>query len=133
MSTASAEEAKEAPIPCIPYDKKDELEKWPKPTHLPRFSLKQGLIPRFYTMSWKQDMKFRRLHLKNAQLSGIHTGPLEENLFLDHSERLCHGEDRERLLKKFSSHIKIADMPLHSPLSRFQSTVISHGYRRQQI
>ncbi|XP_068944149.1 sperm-associated microtubule inner protein 10 [Petaurus breviceps papuanus] len=131
MATASAGETKEVLMPCIPEEKKDELEKWPNPTHLPRFSLKQGLIPRHYVMNWKQDMKFRRVHLKQAQLSGIHSGPLEESLFLDRSERLCHGEDREVVSKKISPHIKIADMPLHSPLSKYQSTVISHGYRRQ--
>ncbi|XP_020863037.1 sperm-associated microtubule inner protein 10 [Phascolarctos cinereus] len=133
MATASAGEAKEADTPCTPDAKKDELEKWPNQIHLPRFSLKQGLIPRHYTMSWKLDMKFRKVHLKHAQLSGIHSGPLEESLFLDRSERLCHGEDRDIVLKKCSPHIKIADMPLHSPLSKYQSTVISHGYRRQLI
>ncbi|XP_043837360.1 testis-expressed protein 43 [Dromiciops gliroides] len=133
MATTSAGEAKEDLSPCIPSDKKDELEKWPNQIHLPKFSVKQGLIPRHYVMNWKQDMKFRRVHLKHAQLSGIHAGPLEESLFLDRSERLCHGEDRDKVLKKISPHLKIADMPLHSPLSRYQSTVISHGYRRQLI
>ena len=32
--------------------------------HLPRFSLKQGMIPRHYVMPWKQDMKFRNVNLK---------------------------------------------------------------------
>uniref|UniRef100_A0A5F8G727 Uncharacterized protein n=1 Tax=Monodelphis domestica TaxID=13616 RepID=A0A5F8G727_MONDO len=93
----------------------------PNPIHLPRFSLKQD---RFYTMSWKQDMKFRTVPLKNAQLSGIHSGSLEET---------CFWITVKCVLKEFSPHIKIADMPLQSPLSRFQSTVISQGYRRQQI
>ncbi|XP_072506560.1 sperm-associated microtubule inner protein 10 isoform X2 [Notamacropus eugenii] len=106
---------------------------WGRPNqiHLPRFSFKQGLIPRHYVMSWKQDMKFRKVHLKHAQLSGIHPGPLEETLFLDRAERLCHGEERDAVLKKYPPHVKITDMPLYSPLSKYQSTIISHGYRRQ--
>ncbi|XP_010844620.1 PREDICTED: testis-expressed sequence 43 protein [Bison bison bison] len=101
--------------------------------HLPRFSLKQGMIPRHYVLPWKQNMKFRNVNLKHAEACGIHAGPLEDSLFLDHSERLCHGEDRKVVLKKGPPEIKIADVPLHSPLSRYQSTVISHGFRRRLI
>ncbi|XP_036607882.1 testis-expressed protein 43 [Trichosurus vulpecula] len=133
MATASAGEAKEALTPITPDAKKDELEKWPNPIHLPKFSVKHGLIPRHYVMEWKQDMKFRKMHLKQAQQSGIYSGPLEETLFLECSERLCHGEERDAVSKKISPHIKIADMPLHSPLSKYQSTVIAQGYRRQLI
>ncbi|XP_004413329.1 PREDICTED: testis-expressed sequence 43 protein [Odobenus rosmarus divergens] len=101
--------------------------------HLPRFSLKQGMIPRRYIMPWKENMKFRNVNLKHAEACGIYAGPLEDSLFLNHSERLCHGEDREVVLKKGPPEIKIADMPLHSPLSRYQSTVISHGFRRRLV
>nr|XP_058133948.1 testis-expressed protein 43 isoform X1 [Dasypus novemcinctus] len=101
--------------------------------HLPRFSLKQGMIPRRYVMPWKENMTFRNLNLKHAEVCGIHAGPLEDSLFLNHSERLCHGENRKIVLKKGPPEIKIADMPLHSPLSRYQSTVISHGFRRRLI
>ncbi|XP_028000967.2 testis-expressed protein 43 [Eptesicus fuscus] len=101
--------------------------------HLPRFSLKQGLIPRRYVMPWKESMKFRNANLKHAEMCGIYAGPLEDSLFLNHSERLCHGEDREAVWKKGPPEIKITDMPLHSPLSRYQSTVISHGFRRRLV
>ncbi|XP_036136816.1 testis-expressed protein 43 [Molossus molossus] len=101
--------------------------------HLPRFSLKQGMIPRRYTMPWKESMEFRNVNLKHAEMCGIYAGPLEDSLFLDHSERLCHGEDRHVVLKKGAPEIKVADMPLHSPLSRFQSTMISHGFRRRMV
>ncbi|KAF3821494.1 sperm-associated microtubule inner protein 10 [Mirounga angustirostris] len=101
--------------------------------HLPRFSLKQGMIPRRYIMPWKENMKFRNVNLQHAEACGIHAGPLEDSLFLNHSERLCHGEDRKVVLKKGPPEIKIADMPLHSPLSRYQSTVISHGFRRRLV
>ncbi|XP_036264952.1 testis-expressed protein 43 [Pipistrellus kuhlii] len=101
--------------------------------HLPRFSLKQGIIPRRYVMPWKENMKFRNANLKHAEMSGIYAGPLEDSLFLNHSERLCHGEDREAVRKKGPPEIKITDMPLHSPLSKYQSTVISHGFRRKLI
>uniref|UniRef100_A0A2K6CV88 Uncharacterized protein n=1 Tax=Macaca nemestrina TaxID=9545 RepID=A0A2K6CV88_MACNE len=55
------------------------------------------------------------------------------NLKIPHNERLCHGEDRKVVLQKGPPEIKIADMPLHSPLSRYQSTVISHGFRRRLV
>ncbi|XP_027805087.2 sperm-associated microtubule inner protein 10 [Marmota flaviventris] len=102
-------------------------------THLPRFSLKQGMIPARYVMPWKENMEFRNVNRKKAEACGIHTGPLEDSLFLDHSERLCHGEDRTIVLKKGPPEIKITDMPLHSPLSKYQSTVISHGFRRRLV
>uniref|UniRef100_A0A8C3VS73 Sperm microtubule inner protein 10 n=1 Tax=Catagonus wagneri TaxID=51154 RepID=A0A8C3VS73_9CETA len=101
--------------------------------HLPRFSLKQALIPRRYVMPWKENMKFRNVNLKHAEACRIHAGPLEDALFFNHSERLCHGEDRKVILKKGPPEIKIVDMPLHSPLSRYQSTVISHGFRRRLV
>ncbi|XP_006191515.1 sperm-associated microtubule inner protein 10 [Camelus dromedarius] len=109
-----------------PANKCDEI-------HLPRFSLKQGMIPRRYVMPWKENIKFRSVNLKHAEACGIHAGPLEDSLFLNHSERLCHGEDRKVVLRKVPPEIKIADMPLHSPLSRYQSTVISHGFRRRLV
>ncbi|XP_019587938.2 sperm-associated microtubule inner protein 10 [Rhinolophus sinicus] len=101
--------------------------------HLPRFSLKQGMLPRRYVMPWKESMIFRNVNLKHAEACGIYAGPLEDSLFLNHSERLCHGEDRQVVAKKGPPEIKIADIPLHSPLSRYQSTVISHGCRRRQV
>ncbi|KAI6056766.1 testis-expressed protein 43 [Marmota monax] len=109
-----------------PANKYDEI-------HLPRFSLKQGMIPARYVMPWKENMEFRNVNLKKAEACGIHTGPLEDSLFLDHSERLCHGEDHTIVLKKGPPEIKITDMPLHSPLSKYQSTVISHGFRRRLV
>ncbi|XP_074063425.1 sperm-associated microtubule inner protein 10 [Macrotis lagotis] len=131
MDLPAAEEAKEAPQSDTSEVKKDEFEKWTNLIHLPRFSLRQEQIPRYYVMGWKQDMKYRKLHLKHAQQGGIYSGPLEESLFLEHTERLCHGEDRENVLKKIPFPIKIGDMPLHSPLSKYQSSIISRGYRRQ--
>uniref|UniRef100_A0A8C2LBM5 Sperm microtubule inner protein 10 n=1 Tax=Cricetulus griseus TaxID=10029 RepID=A0A8C2LBM5_CRIGR len=101
--------------------------------HLPRFSLKQGMIPTRYVMPWKENMKFRNVNLKQAEACGIYAGPLEDSLFWGYSERLCHGEDRKAVLKKGLPDIKIADIPLHSPLSKYQSTVISHGFRRRLI
>ncbi|XP_059102320.1 testis-expressed protein 43 [Peromyscus eremicus] len=101
--------------------------------HLPRFSIKQSMFPSRYVMPWKENMKFRNVNLQQADACGIYAGPLEDSLFWGHSERLCHGEDRKVIMKKGPPEIKIADMPLHSPLSRYQSTVISHGFRRRLI
>ncbi|KAM4860574.1 sperm-associated microtubule inner protein 10 [Thomomys bottae] len=101
--------------------------------HLPRFSLKQGMIPTRYVMPWKECMKFRHVNMKQAEAIGIYTGSLEDSLFLNRRERLCHGEDRNIVLKKGSSEIKVTDLPMHSPLSKYQSTVISHGFRRRLI
>ncbi|KAM6223227.1 sperm-associated microtubule inner protein 10 [Rhynchocyon petersi] len=119
-SSCSDENSHQEPYQCVDV-------------HLPRFSLKQGIIPRRYVMPWKETMKFRKVNVKHAEMSGIDTGPLEDSLFLDHSERLCHGEDRKAILKKGPPEVRIADMPLHSPLSKYQSTVISHGLRRPLI
>ncbi|EHB08856.1 hypothetical protein GW7_15498 [Heterocephalus glaber] len=112
-----------------PYKPANECEE----IHLPQFSLSHKMIPQRYVMPWKENMKFRNVNLKKAEVSGIHTGPLEESLFLNHRERLCHGENHKVILRKSPLEIKIADMPLHSPLSRYQSTVISHGFRRRLI
>ncbi|XP_021514478.1 sperm-associated microtubule inner protein 10 [Meriones unguiculatus] len=126
--------------PTLPkLEKSPEEESTPKHAnkhediHLPRFSLKQGMIPTRYVMPWKENMKFRSVNLKQAETCGIYAGPLEDSLFWGYSERLCHGEDRKIVLKKGPPEIKIADMPLHSPLSKYQSTVISHGFRRRLI
>ncbi|XP_006886069.1 PREDICTED: uncharacterized protein C5orf48 homolog [Elephantulus edwardii] len=125
------------PLPKIPSSCSD-TNSYKEPykcvdIHLPQFSFKQGIIPRRYVMPWKENMKFRTVNLKHAKESGIDTGPLEDSLFLGHRERLCHGEDRKAVLKKAPPEIRIADMPLHSPLSKYQSTVISHGLRRPLI
>ncbi|EGV92910.1 GRAM domain-containing protein 3 [Cricetulus griseus] len=73
------------------------------------------------------------LFIMQAEACGIYAGPLEDSLFWGYRERLCHGEDRKAVLKKGLPDIKIADIPLHSPLSKYQSTVISHGFRRRLI
>uniref|UniRef100_A0A8C6QHH5 Sperm microtubule inner protein 10 n=1 Tax=Nannospalax galili TaxID=1026970 RepID=A0A8C6QHH5_NANGA len=101
--------------------------------HLLRFSLKQGMFPVHYVMLWKKSMKFRKVNLKGEACVWDLCWPLEDSLFWGYSERLCHGEDRKIVLKKGPPKAKIADMPLHSPLSRYQSTVISHGFRRWLI
>ncbi|XP_004610012.1 testis-expressed protein 43 [Sorex araneus] len=129
---ASGKDAKPvSPKPMCPDENLDE----PNVTdiHLPRFSLKQGMIPSYYVMPWKQNMEFRSLNMKRAQACGIYAGTSEEPLFVNHSERLCHGEDRKAVFKKGPPEVKITDMPLYSPLSKYQSTVISHGYRRRLI
>ncbi|XP_049628688.1 testis-expressed protein 43 [Suncus etruscus] len=113
----------------------DEHLDEPKDTeiHLPRFSFKQGMIPNYYVMPWKENMEFRCLNMKRAQACGIYAGILEEPLFLNRSERLCHGEDRKSVFKKGPPEVMVADIPMHSPLSRYQSTLISHSYRRRLV
>uniref|UniRef100_A0A3B3ZG63 Testis expressed 43 n=1 Tax=Periophthalmus magnuspinnatus TaxID=409849 RepID=A0A3B3ZG63_9GOBI len=60
--------------------------------HAPRFSVSHPMIPRFYVLPWKQDMKNQRLLLQNAALAQIPLRPLEESLCLCSRERLCHAQ-----------------------------------------
>ncbi|XP_062456204.1 sperm-associated microtubule inner protein 10 [Rhea pennata] len=99
--------------------------------HLPKFSSKHGMIPELYVMPWKQDMKNRKLILKHAELAGIYAGALEDSLFLEHRERLCHGEERKSLQEKMPPEMLIADIPIYSHLSRYQSSVIALACRRK--
>ncbi|KAM8792544.1 sperm-associated microtubule inner protein 10 [Eudromia elegans] len=99
--------------------------------HLPKFSNKNGMIPERYVMPWKQDMKNRKLILKNAELAGIYAGALEDSLFLGHRERLCHGEERKSIQEKMPKEMLIADIPIYSHLSRYQSSVIAFACRRK--
>uniref|UniRef100_A0A6I8N4U7 Testis expressed 43 n=2 Tax=Ornithorhynchus anatinus TaxID=9258 RepID=A0A6I8N4U7_ORNAN len=102
--------------------------------HLPRFSPRQtGLLPHRYVMPWKYDMVHRHVVLKQAELAGIYAGPLEDPLFWGQSERLCHGEDRKTLLQKIPEDMEIKDISVKSPLSKYQSTMVSYGYRRKLI
>ncbi|XP_039476216.1 testis-expressed protein 43-like [Oreochromis aureus] len=61
--------------------------------HIPTFSARHPMIPKLYVMPWKQDMKNRRLLMKNAALAGIPVVPLEESLCFCGRERLCHSQD----------------------------------------
>ncbi|XP_038625455.1 testis-expressed protein 43 [Tachyglossus aculeatus] len=102
--------------------------------HQPRFAVRQaGLLPHRYVMPWKYDMVNRSVVKKHAQMAGIYAGPLEDPLFLGQCERLCHGENRRTVLQKIPEERKIADIPLYSPLAKYQSTIISHGCRRKLI
>uniref|UniRef100_A0A7M4EZW6 Uncharacterized protein n=1 Tax=Crocodylus porosus TaxID=8502 RepID=A0A7M4EZW6_CROPO len=68
---------------------------------------------------------------KHAKLAGIYSGAVEDSLFLKHRERHCHGEDRKLLQKKISYEMVIQDVPLHSPLSRYQKSAIAHAWRKK--
>ncbi|XP_077674147.1 sperm-associated microtubule inner protein 10 [Eretmochelys imbricata] len=97
--------------------------------HLPKLSHKHGMIPVHYVMPWKEDMKNRKFTLKHADVVGIYTGATEDSLFLEHRERLCHGEERKHIREKIPQEMLIADIPIHSHLSRYQKSVIAHGWR----
>uniref|UniRef100_A0A8C0J8S1 Sperm microtubule inner protein 10 n=1 Tax=Chelonoidis abingdonii TaxID=106734 RepID=A0A8C0J8S1_CHEAB len=132
--------------PCIPglTDRNTSLLLCPKkrphhghPTHrvelvhchLPKLSRKHGMIPMHYVMPWKEDMKNRKFTLKHAEVVGIYTGATEDNLFLEHRERLCHGEERKHVQEKIPQEIMIVDIPIYSHLSRYQKSVIAHAWR----
>ncbi|XP_042310432.1 testis-expressed protein 43 [Sceloporus undulatus] len=97
--------------------------------HLPRFSYRHGMIPKHYVMPWKQDMTYRKINLKHADNAGIYTGSPEDTLFLDKSERHCHGEDRKKLLQKVPEKMAIQDIPIYSHLSRYHKSIVSYGFR----
>ncbi|XP_061464396.1 sperm-associated microtubule inner protein 10 [Rhineura floridana] len=97
--------------------------------HLPRFSYRHGMIPKLYVMPWKQDMKYRALALKHADLVGLYTGAPEDTLFLDKCERHCHGEDRKQLLQKVPQQMAVEDIPIYSHLSRYHKSMVAYGFR----
>ncbi|XP_073480938.1 sperm-associated microtubule inner protein 10 [Aquarana catesbeiana] len=100
-------------------------------SHIPEFTRRHPMIPKRYVMPWKQDMVNRKLILRHAGQSGVHTGPQEESLFLENKERLCHGEDRHFIMEKMKipSHMQHTDLSLHSSLSRYQSYMINQRSR----
>ncbi|XP_043916719.1 testis-expressed protein 43 [Protopterus annectens] len=94
--------------------------------HLPQFTPSQPVIPKRYVMPWKQDMKNRKLILKNAEHIGVSTGPHEESLYLEHRERLCHGERVNDVLEKSLQRTPgyLLFPPMHSQFSRYCSSLI---------
>ncbi|XP_060616802.2 sperm-associated microtubule inner protein 10 [Anolis sagrei] len=97
--------------------------------HVPRFSYRHGMIPKLYIMPWKQNMKYRTLNLKHAGNIGLYTGSLEDTLFLEKSERHCHGENRKKLLQKVPQKMTVEDIPIYSHLSRYHKSIVSYGFR----
>uniref|UniRef100_A0A6J0TGZ0 Sperm-associated microtubule inner protein 10 n=1 Tax=Pogona vitticeps TaxID=103695 RepID=A0A6J0TGZ0_9SAUR len=97
--------------------------------HLPRFSYRHGMIPKLYVMPWKQDMKYRTLNLKYADNIGLYSGSPEDTLFLNKSERHCHGEDRKKLLQKVPQQMTVEDIPIYSHLSRYHKSMVAYGFR----
>ncbi|KAM9330926.1 sperm-associated microtubule inner protein 10 [Gastrophryne carolinensis] len=99
-------------------------------SHVSDFSRRHPVIPDRYVMPWKQDMVNRKLILRHADLTGVYRGPHEESLFLSNKERLCHGEDRHLIMEKMAIPAQIQNLPLHSPLSRYQSYINNLTSRR---
>ncbi|XP_070791793.1 sperm-associated microtubule inner protein 10 [Pituophis catenifer annectens] len=97
--------------------------------HLPRFSCKHGMFPNLYVMPWKQDMKYRALHLQHADQVELYSGPREDTLFLEKSERHCHGEDRKKVMQKVPHEDIIVDIPIYSHLSRYHKSMVAYGFR----
>ncbi|XP_069481702.1 sperm-associated microtubule inner protein 10 [Ambystoma mexicanum] len=99
--------------------------------HFPLMTKSHPMIPKRYVMPWKQDMMNRRLIAKNADLAKLHKGPQEESLFLENRERLCHGEDRERIEEKLRKlpPLQTIDFTMDSPLYRYKSSVLNYHKR----
>uniref|UniRef100_A0A8C5RK96 Sperm microtubule inner protein 10 n=1 Tax=Laticauda laticaudata TaxID=8630 RepID=A0A8C5RK96_LATLA len=97
--------------------------------HLPRFSCKHGMIPKLYVMPWKQDMKYRALHLQHADQVELYSRAREDTLFLEKSERHCHGEDRTKLMQKVPQEEFIVDIPIYSHLSKYHKSMVAYGFR----
>ncbi|XP_059690006.1 LOW QUALITY PROTEIN: sperm-associated microtubule inner protein 10 [Gavia stellata] len=87
--------------------------------------LVQNVIP------WKGILIFRNVFIQHAELAEIHTGALEDRLFLEHQERLCHGDERKSLQEKIMPwELLIADILIHSHVSRYWATVIALACRK---
>uniref|UniRef100_A0A8D0HDB6 Sperm microtubule inner protein 10 n=1 Tax=Sphenodon punctatus TaxID=8508 RepID=A0A8D0HDB6_SPHPU len=87
------------------------------------------MIPKFYVMPWKEAMKHRNITLKHAEQVGLYSGAVEDSLFLNKSERLCHGEDRKQVWNKIPQKMLTADIPIYSHLSRYHKSVVALGFR----
>ncbi|XP_068560081.1 sperm-associated microtubule inner protein 10-like [Cebidichthys violaceus] len=98
-------------------------------SHIPRFSARHPMIPKLYVMPWKQDMKNRRLLMKNAALAEIPVVPLEESLWFCGQERLCHNQDSSHLSSSSSSSSLAPLLTAHhsSHFSRYNSSVVTTG------
>ncbi|XP_028269838.1 testis-expressed protein 43-like [Parambassis ranga] len=101
-------------------------------SHIPTFSTRHPMIPKLYVMPWRQDMKNRKLLMKNAALAGIPVVPLEETLCLGGRERLCHSQDSTHSSTSSSSAsssppLRQTGLTAHhsSPFSRYNSSVVT--------
>ncbi|KAJ8262752.1 hypothetical protein COCON_G00152090 [Conger conger] len=94
-------------------------------SHMPAFSVRHPMIPKLYVMPWKQDMKNHRLLLKNVSLAQIPRVAHEDSLFLESSERLCHGQDRVGALDPATPGLPHTCLPppTASHLSRYNSSL----------
>ncbi|XP_070600313.1 sperm-associated microtubule inner protein 10 [Erythrolamprus reginae] len=97
--------------------------------HLPTFSGKHGMMPERYVMPWKQDMKYRALHLQHADQVDLYSGAREDTLFLEKSERYCHGEDRKKIMQKVPQEPIVVDIPIYSHLSKYHKSMVAYGFR----
>lgn len=91
-----------------------------------KFSSYHPIIPKIYTPAWKLDMKNRDRIIENCKEANIPYQEIEATLYLEKRERLykegckykSSTKDFERLREK---QLK---QPLHSPLSKYQSTLM---------
>ena len=105
-----------------------------------RFSSYHPIIPKNYTPGWIQDMKNRELIVQNANICNLPYKGTEETLFLENRERLAFKEAQDNATMLSSStttnnNYQIQEsgrregteerskrIPLHSPLSKYQSS-----------
>ena len=105
-----------------------------------KFSSYHSIIPKNYTPGWIQDMKNRELIVQNANICNLPYKGTEETLFLENRERLAFKEAQdnatmlssstkiksfqiqERVIRREGIEERSKRIPLHSPLSKYQSS-----------
>ena len=105
-----------------------------------KFSSYHPIIPKNYTPGWIQDMKNRELIVQNANICNLPYKGTEETLFLENRERLAFKEAQdnatmlssstkiksfqiqERVIRREGIEERSKRIPLHSPLSKYQSS-----------
>lgn len=95
---------------------------------VPRHSRLHPIIPRSYTMEWRQDMKNRKHIIENASLGNIPHYEHDDSLFLEKREQMHYNvEDRARIEAKYQMppRSKLLRPDFHHHTSRYQSELMA--------
>jgi len=95
---------------------------------VPKHSRLHPMIPRQYTMEWRQDMKNRSHIIENAKLGNIPHYEHDDSLFLEKREQMHYNvEDRARIEAKYQMppRSKLLRPDFHHHTSRYQSELMA--------
>lgn len=96
-------------------------------SRVPKYARLHPMIPRLYVPEWKQDMKNRKLILRNADLGGVPHYEHDDALFLEKREQFFYNvEDRMRVAAKVvlphRNEMLVPPFPHHT--SRYWSSLL---------